>query len=354
MGAYTALFAPGWIALVLVPPLNLAAARAFFTSDFPTAEAHYSALVKLLAGRVDFQPEYTQALYYLGHAQWSQNKLTEAEKNLREALRLRRVILGAKHRDIAITTHNLAQLCCDTGRYREAERFSAMALDALAADDLFLRADVLYTLGLLYWENHRIEDAVRCFQQVIALYPGVALNRNLAVKSHTMLSEIYTRAGKEDVAGKELHKARAVDPHCKIDWPVAVHHLETGAYEKAAGILTPILDDARKREKPIPGQIGKLCAALGEAKARGGDKAAGKKLLTEAVEATEKAYGPDHPRVAAVLETYARLFPDEGKDAAARAAKIRTANKTHEPRGFDAIFGKQPSGEPHRLPRPMP
>ncbi|TYT73011.1 tetratricopeptide repeat protein, partial [Microcystis aeruginosa] len=61
------------------------------------------------------------SLNNLAHLYHSQGRYTEAEPLYREALDLRKRLLGDNHPDVATSLNNLAALYCYQGRYTEAE-----------------------------------------------------------------------------------------------------------------------------------------------------------------------------------------------------------------------------------------
>ncbi|MFM7449309.1 MAG: tetratricopeptide repeat protein [Leptolyngbyaceae cyanobacterium] len=132
---------------------------------FQSAIAHRTTLT-------DPAPLLATSLNSLAQLYASQGRYEEAEPLLREALQLRRELLGERNPDVATSLNNLALLYNAQGRYEEAEPLYREALQLrreLLGDRHPDVATSLNNLALLYKDQGRYEEAEPLYLEALAI-----------------------------------------------------------------------------------------------------------------------------------------------------------------------------------------
>ncbi|MEM7066502.1 MAG: tetratricopeptide repeat protein [Cyanobacteria bacterium P01_B01_bin.77] len=141
----------------------------------------------------DAHPDVAWSLNSLAMLYDYQSRYTEAELLLKEALSIRKRLLGEMHSDVAQNLHDLAWIYKNQGRYSEAELLYQKSLPMfkkLLGIEHPMVAESLNDLGGLYINQGRYGEAEQILKESLAMYkqlfgethPAVARNlSNLAV-----------------------------------------------------------------------------------------------------------------------------------------------------------------------------
>ena len=198
------------------PDLLLLAAKVFIAADDTRrAEA-------LLRQAIELDPLHTDTYVLLGRIYTEQNRvpavqrefddlarqqpknlaaqvmaamLVHAQGNVAEATKRYEAILAAEPR-ITIAANNLASIYAEAGENLEvAQRWAETA-----AEQVPMHAEIQDTLGMVYYRRHRYGEALRRFEQSVALEPG-----NAVYRYHLAL--VHARNGDVDRAREALRVA---------------------------------------------------------------------------------------------------------------------------------------------------
>jgi tetratricopeptide (TPR) repeat protein len=204
--------------------------------------------------------------------------------------------LAGQSRDLRLvqTLNVLANSEANSGRWAEAEREYRQALTVAAAavgKQSPEYALVLTSLAVTYWESGDSERAEPLLRQAISLYlPTVALDDAKLALARNSLGAVM------------LSKAR---------------------YRQADLLLRQALAVFQRYPERYTVQVGATSSNLGVANMNLGHIEEARRLVHEAVEQIEKAFGPDHPLLIGPLNNLATVFALAGNHEAAKAALER-------------------------------
>jgi tetratricopeptide (TPR) repeat protein len=248
-----------------------------------------------------------------GYYYRSQGRYEEAEPLYRDALAMKKRLLGEAHPDVATSLNNLALLYDSQGRYEEAE---PLYLDALAMKKRLLGeahpdvATSLNNLALLYDSQGRYEEAEPLYLDALAMkkrllgeaHPAVATSLN-------NLAALYDSQGRYEEAEPLYLDALAMskrllgEAHPAVATSLnnlAALYRSQGRYEEAE----PLYRDALAMKKRLLGEAHPDVASslfnLGALRYNQGRYSEALALLLQAQPIYLAQLGPDHPSTQAL------------------------------------------------------
>ncbi len=217
----------------------------------------------------------------------------EAERELREALRL--VPQGGEDREgmEAVTRNSLAPNYDLLGKHREAEREMRKVLVLVAARNgpESDRAVTIANLAGLYGNQRRLGEAERRYREAIAIFERVTQPDDV----HLALA----RSGLGYVLIQSKH------------------------YNEADRLLTRAIPVLKAQAAPPVGLTGLAVNNLGSLRVQQGRFAEAARLLEEAVRLTEAECGPAHSNIANPLSNLAKAYAALGRTADAASTYRR-------------------------------
>ncbi len=173
---------------------------------------------------VDLAPDLGVSHYSLGAALGDMGRLPEAEKELREAVRLQ---------DSAVAEHTLGAILLDLGKSAEATSCFARARD------LGDRSSLLWlNLGLSYSRDGRDQDAAQAFQEGLAAAEQELIHDPRDSAERARLAYLASRLGEKRRAEFEVAQALHEAHDDSETLLLAVLTYETlGSRELALGLL---------------------------------------------------------------------------------------------------------------------
>jgi len=219
-----------------------------------------------------------------------QGKLAEAETMFREAQAMRKKLLGNEHADVAISLNNLAIVLTDLDKLAEAE---TVLREALATKRRLLgneHTDVAHSLDSLAWllqRQDKLAEAETMYREALAMRRKLLGNEHPDVAaSLNNLALILEHQGKLAEAETMLREALAMQRKLLgNEHPDAVRSLNNLAHV-------------------LYGQ---------------GNPAEAENMTREALALRRKVFGNDHPEVINSRNNLARMLLDQGKLAEAES-----------------------------------
>jgi eukaryotic-like serine/threonine-protein kinase len=263
----------------------------FDLGQYTNAEAmHRQALAlrkKLLGSE---HPDVATSLNNLGNVVRQQGKFAEAETLYRQALAMRQKLLGSEHADVAGVLNNLATVLWERGKFAEAEsRYRealAMQKKLLGSEDPDV-ATSLNNLAALLREEGKLEEA-----------------ETLDRESLVMLRKLF---GTEHpyVAASLCNLAMLLEDQGKLTEAETLSREALAMRKKLLGSEHP----------DVASSMMVLANVLGD-EAKWGEAEA---LHREALAIRKKLLGSEHPDVARSLNDLAQVLSAEGKQTEAEA-----------------------------------
>lgn len=238
-----------------------------------------------IEGRFGDYPEVeAEVRTVIANSYYGLGRLAEAEAHYERALELRRESLGESHVDTAASLRHLAVVRTDQRRLEEAE-------------ELLERALAILTVEL----GEKDERTAHCILNLAELRQAQFLFEE-SNELYGRAFEIYVEAAGED-DGRRLTTL--------IQWStllIAARDIESA--EKKLGQALEII-----RANPVEYEpyLGGTLLYLALARINRGDGEAARPLLEEAIEAQERVFGPNHPRIAEMYNTMAKTYRAEGR-----------------------------------------
>jgi CHAT domain-containing protein len=268
-------------------------------------------------------PDVARALNNLAELYSSQGRYADAEPLYRRSLAIWEKALGPDHPDVATALNNLAQRYRNQGRYADAEplcqRSLAIREKTLGRDHPDV-AGSLNNLAGLYREQGRYAEAEQLYQRSLAVrekalgrdHPAVAASLN-------GLAEVYRNQGRYTDAEPLYQRSLAIRE--KAPGP---NHPDVAESLNNLALLYDSQGrhaDAEPLHRRFIGYFGKgawsrssLCRS-GAEQCSQGRYADAEALYQRSLAITEKAFGPDHPHVAVLLNNLASLYGYQGRRA---------------------------------------
>ena len=156
---------------------------------------------------------------------------------LREALQVRRKLLGNDHPSTAITASNLANLLHDLGELEEASELFDQAINSteLAMGPQSIRlADAIYGSGFLLMDQKNWDAAVGRFSSALEIYQtALPKNHPYIADGHFALGQAQQENGQGSAASDNYLRATeiyALDPaSLESEFRAALHYLRVTA-----------------------------------------------------------------------------------------------------------------------------
>jgi len=270
----------------------------------------------------------------IGEVYWALGIYEKAEAMLREALALRRRILGSDHPDVATSLNGLAVVLTDESKFQEAE---SLQREALAMRKRLLGtenpdvAESLNDLASTLFEQGKLPEAETTQREALAMrrallgndHPDVAASAdNLGVMLHAAnklaeaeilereaLSTRRRTLGNEhpDVANSINNLAGLLQEHGKLDEAETMRREALELYRKLLGNEHPSVAKSLDNLAGVLREQGKLAEA--------------ETMHREALAMRRKLLGNDHPDVANSLNNLASVLRDQGKSADAETTQ---------------------------------
>ncbi len=236
----------------------------------------------------------------------------EAEPPLRQALDLRKRVLGGGHADTAASHSGLGLLLIDRGAYEEAEGHLRQALAIRRRGGAGAEmGKCLNDLGLVLYYQGRIEEAGAFLRFALAVrqrslgpsHPdvGETLNNQAAIR----LQLRDWKAGEEALRqALAIHRVAYGNDHPEV--AITLSNLgvaleRQGSLEEAETVLREALAIRQKLLGRAHPEVAETLSNLSQVQRRRGDLAAARASLKEAVALDREALGRDHPTVAVLL-----------------------------------------------------
>jgi CHAT domain-containing protein/Tfp pilus assembly protein PilF len=263
---------------------------------------------------------------------WPSGRLKEALPIAERALRLRRPVLGERHRDVALSVFNLAALHAELQQFPQAERLYRQAL-ALTKEAVGRRhpayADCLNNLASLYHDMGDLEAALTLSLEALQLRRELVGSSDPSyARSLSNLSVLYTDLGRLDAAlplAREALKVRKEalgerhPDYAQSLLNVAHLHRVHGEYQTALTLFR----EALKLNKEVVGTHHPTYAhnvySLAMLHRDMGDYRTALSLGEEALALRKAALGPRHPACAQSLDDLAWLHRQTGERGKAAA-----------------------------------
>jgi tetratricopeptide (TPR) repeat protein len=263
-----------------------------------------------------------QAGYYLQ----AQGQYQQAEPLMKEALEIRKQVLGTLHPAYATSLNNLAALYQSQGRYEQAE--------PLYLEDLKITKQVLGTnhpdyakslnnLALLYQSQGRYEQAEPLFQQALEIRKQVlGTNHPSYATSLNNLALLYESQGRYEQAEPLYQQALEIRKQLRDtnhpDYANSLNNLaglyqSQGRYEQAE----PLYQQALEIKKQVLGtnhpDYAKSLGNLARLYKSQGRYEQAEPLLKEVSEVFKQVQGTNHPDYATSLNNLAGLYQSQGR-----------------------------------------
>jgi serine/threonine-protein kinase len=265
----------------------------------------------------------------LGNVDKSLGRYKEAEGLLRDALAIRRRVLG-RHTDVAKTTANLGVLLWRKGDYAEAESLLRESLDLYRSLNPRNHRDIsiiLTNLASVMADRDETAGAEALYRE------AVTVRRRLGIENDTQLPNmvenvaiIVAERGAYAEAEPLYREALALkrrgfgDTHpstARSMVEVGSFLVKTGAYAEAERLYRDALPILRRsygdKHRWVAHAMGELAALLGGK----GDYGAAEELAREALAMEREVLPKGHSALAGTLAVLARILADKGDPAAA-------------------------------------
>jgi CHAT domain-containing protein/Tfp pilus assembly protein PilF len=274
--------------------------------------------------------DYATSLNGLALLYHSMGDHKQALPLFQQALAICKEVLGQKHPSYANILHNLASLCVDMGDHKTALPLFQQAL-AIHKEALGEKhpdcATSLNDLASLYVDMGDHKAALPLFQQALSIRNEVlGQNHPRYALSLNNLAALYRSMGEYKAALPLFQKALAIRKEVQgerhPDYAMSLNNLAAlyysmGEYKAAV----PLCKQALAIKKEVLGQKHPLYAAslnnLASLYKSMGEYRAALPLMKQALAITKKALGEKHPDYARSLNNLALLYDDMGDHKAA-------------------------------------
>jgi tetratricopeptide (TPR) repeat protein len=271
-------------------------------------------------------PDYASSLNNLAILYESQGRYEQAEPLKKEALEIRKQVLGTNHPDYASSLNNLALLYQSQGRYEQAEplmqEVSEVFKQVLGTNHPDY-ASSLNNLANLYYSQGRYEQAEPLYQQALEIYKQVlGTNHPDYASSLNNLANLYRDQGRYEQAeplyleALEIKKQVLGTNHpdyAKSLGNLANLYRAQGRYEQAA----PLMQEVSEVFKQVLGtnhpDYAKSLGNLANLYRAQGRYQQAEQLYQQALEIRKQVLGTNHPAYAQNLNNLADLYRDQGR-----------------------------------------
>ncbi|MBD2526353.1 tetratricopeptide repeat protein [Nostoc sp. FACHB-133] len=291
------------------------------TGQYSEAEPLYKQALELrkrLLG--ENHPSFATSLNNLAGLYKSTGQYAKAELLYQQALELRKRLWGENHADVAVSLNNLALLYDEQGRYDEAEPLYLQSLELekrLVGENHISFALILNNLALLYYHQGRYSEAEPLSQQAIELdkrFLGEE-NPDVATDLHN-LGLIYRAQGRYDQAESlfleslELKERLLQKAHPLLAdtiYALGYMYREQGRYNEAESLCIKALE----LDKHLLGEnhpnVAESLNNLAEIYRATGRYAEAEPLYLQALDICERVWGVNHHRSVSIRQNLEKL-----------------------------------------------
>jgi len=267
-----------------------------------------------------------QSLNELGVLQRQKGDFAGAAQTLQESLAIRRRLLGAEHRDVAVTLVDLARVYTNQGDDQRAEpllRESLRIRRKALGEENSETATSMNDLALVLWEKGQLREAATLFQKSLAIEQKVFGEDSASVASVTgnlalVTEDLGDLATAEALFRRQLVIDRKVLGNNHPDVAIVLNNLShpvriQGKYDEAAALLREALAIAR----PALGEEHPLTAAymtnLARVELAQGMAAEAELLIRHAVEVRRRVFHAGDWRTASAESLLGAVLTKLGK-----------------------------------------
>ena len=249
----------------------------------------------------------------------------QAEEHLREALRLRLLVLQPNHADVADAKNHLASLLKLTSQLDEAEQLQREALDIVSSGPHASELKVpIYTndLATILYTHGNYEEAAKLYGEALSRarqiygeqhYEVATILNNLAVLQQTLGQYDEAEASYRQTIKIYEKWLEPGDPLIATTlFNLAQVLAKKGNVEESASLHNKVLE---MRQKLFGGKhlsIAQSMDALGEMAMQRGDYSESKRLLDDSLEIKRVVVGDDHPEIARTMSYQGMLAYVQG------------------------------------------
>jgi serine/threonine protein kinase/Tfp pilus assembly protein PilF len=284
-----------------------------------------------IAGKFDREPEVDAAIRdTMGKTYGGLGVYPEARKQLEEALRLRRKVLGAENPQTLRTASDLAWLTLLQGKYPETESLANRTLESQRRVLGPEHPDTLFTMNTLagtYKSQAKNAQAEALFKQILEIRRRVLGSEHpQTLATLNNLAGIYKEEHKyseaETLFSQNLEVERRVlgpeNPRTLTAMNnLAITYESQGKYPQAEALVSQALEVRRRVLGPEHPDTLRSTTDLGEISARQGKYAQAETFYSQTLEGDRQTLGPEHPTTVRCMANLGFVYLSEGKYAQA-------------------------------------
>jgi serine/threonine protein kinase/tetratricopeptide (TPR) repeat protein len=303
----------------------------FDLGQFKKAETTFRealALRKKLLGNEHL--DVASSLNNVANAVWQQGRLTEAESLHREALAMRKRLLGSEHADIASSLNNVGSALLDQGKFAEAETLYRQALamrKKLLGSENPTVANSLNNVGNALYKQGKFAEAEALYREALAIkkkllgseHPDVANalnNLGAVLEEQGKFAEAETTHREALALRRKLLGSEHPDIAKSLN-NLAVVLKDQARFAEAEALYREALAMRKKllgNEHPeVASSLNNLAVVLVYQR----KFVEAETIYREALALREKLLGSEHPDVANLLNNLGAVLEDQGKFAEA-------------------------------------
>ena len=265
-----------------------------------------------------------QMLHVMGTVYQGLGLYSRAEPLLRQAVEIRRHLLGPEHRETLASTARLARIIQDEGRYAEAEK---MGRELVEVEQRVFGPDARTTLATesnLAWtladEGHPTEAEKLCQPTLERQRRMLGVDDPDTMESMRRLAWILGTEGRyadaEKIGRETVARRKHVLGPENVQTLLSMSELgvilvQEGRNDEAEPLLRQTFEIQRRILGPEHQSTLATVGALGVVLEHEGHFADVEQLYKESIAAESHALGPDHPNTLMTMGNLATLFEDE-------------------------------------------
>jgi tetratricopeptide (TPR) repeat protein len=299
-------------------------------AQYEASEKAYREAIRIASMKPDDHPSQVKlasSLYGLGWVLGQAGNYPEAEKNLRQALKLQQALYGDSHPAIARTLKDLARAVADGGDLNAAiplmRRAVAMQRELRGNEPHPDLAEVLNDMGLLLDEGGDPDGSAAYYRE------SLAMNRRLLGDKHPEIANglenvALSLQDKGDLAGAEALLRQSLDMRRELlgeNHPIVGRTLmnlaslqyDRGATQEALANARQVLVIFRKAYPADNPDIARVLNAIGSWLTMAGSYEEANRYLSEGLAMRRRLFDDRQPDVASSLIALAILRVAEGK-----------------------------------------
>jgi tetratricopeptide (TPR) repeat protein len=276
-----------------------------------------------------YQFEFNEAAnlaYRTGYYLFTRFQYVEAERLLKQALELRKRLLGDEHLDVANSLNALAELYREWGRYRDAEPLYQQALSMkkrLLEEEHPDVATILSNLAELYHRQWRLSELEPLYLNALKLKKRLLGEEHQDVATIlNNLAEFYSSQGRYTEAERlykqalDLRKRALGENHQDVAQTLnnlARLYCIQGLYTQAESLFKKALKIGRCRLGEENLYVSRSLNDLGRLYSVWGRYSEAVPLYEKALNINRRLLGEEHPYVAINLNNLAELYRLQGR-----------------------------------------